>query len=159
MLSHAATVPVPGPLTRGDPLAPDLGNGGIDVQHVALNLTINPRAGTLAGSATLTLVYGARDTQENEAVVLRQYLLQEHAQAPTGWDTPTKLLVVMAVVAAAEPDAVASVSGVERFAAPLLTRDEIANARSMLLTDDQLRAVSGGWELTTRGRRRLRALQ
>ncbi len=55
VLSRAATVPVPGPLTRGDPLAPDLGNGGIDVQHVALNLTINPRAGTLAGSATLSI--------------------------------------------------------------------------------------------------------
>lgn len=113
----------------------------------------------VASQVTITLVYGARDTQENEAVVLRQYLLQEQAQLPTGWDAATKLLVAMSVSAAAQQDAVASTASVERFAAPLLTRDEIANARSMLLTDDQLRAVTGGWELTTRGRRRLRALQ
>lgn len=55
VLSRAATAPVPGPLTRGDPLAPDLGNGGIDVQHVALDLAIDPRAGTLQGSAVLDI--------------------------------------------------------------------------------------------------------
>ncbi|MEW6579571.1 MAG: M1 family metallopeptidase, partial [Chloroflexota bacterium] len=55
VLGRAATEPVLGPLTRGDPLAPDLGNGGIDVQHVALDLTIDPRAGTLEGSATLDI--------------------------------------------------------------------------------------------------------
>ncbi len=114
---------------------------------------------SVASHATLTLVYGARDTQENEAVVLRQYLLQEHAQAPTGWDTSTKLLVVMAVVAAAQHDAVASTSGVERFAAPLLTRDEIASARSTLLADGQLRPVSGGWELTARAEKHVHELQ
>lgn len=55
VLSRAVTVPVAGPLTRGDPLAPDLGNGGIDVQHVALDLVIDPRAGTLQGSAVLAI--------------------------------------------------------------------------------------------------------
>src|SRR4051794_27191536 len=39
----------------------------------------------VASHATLTLVYGARDTRENEAVVLRQYLLQERAR-PADWD-------------------------------------------------------------------------
>jgi uncharacterized protein YeaO (DUF488 family) len=113
----------------------------------------------VATHATLTLVYGARDTKENEAVVLCQYLLQEHAQAPTGWDAPMKLLAVMSVVAAARPDAVASASGVERFAAPLLTPDDIAGARSTLLADGQLRPAPGGWELTARGRTHLCELE
>ncbi len=113
----------------------------------------------VASHATLTLVYGARDTQQNEAVVLRQYLLQEHARAPTTWDAPAKLLVVMGVVAAAQHDAVAAASGVERFAAPLLTGDEIASARSTLLADGELRPVPGGWDLTARGKTQLRELQ
>ena len=55
VLGRAITAPVAGPLTRGDPLAPGLGNGGIDVQHIALALTIDPRAGTLQGSASLDI--------------------------------------------------------------------------------------------------------
>jgi uncharacterized protein YeaO (DUF488 family) len=113
----------------------------------------------VASHAPLTLVYGARDTKQNEAVVLRQYLLQEHAHPASGWDGPTKLLAVLAVVAAAQPDAVASASGVERFAASLLTSDEIAAARATLLADGQLRTVAGGWELTARGRKNLHELQ
>jgi uncharacterized protein YeaO (DUF488 family) len=112
-----------------------------------------------ASHATLTLVYGARDTKENEAVVLRQYLLQEHAQPPTGWDAPAKLLIVTAVVAAAQHNAVAAASGVEWFAAPLMTGDEFAAARSTLLADGQLRNASGGWELTAPGRKHLHELQ
>jgi len=55
VLNRAASAPVAGPLTRGDPLAPSLGNSGIDVQHVALALTIDPHAGTLQGSASLDI--------------------------------------------------------------------------------------------------------
>ena len=113
----------------------------------------------VASQTTITLVYGARDTQENEAVVLRQYLLRELAQPPTGWDAATKLLVAMAVAAAAQQDAVAASASVARFAAPLLTRDEVAIARSTLLADGLLQPVAGGWELTARGRKHLRALQ
>ena len=113
----------------------------------------------VAGNETLTLVYAARDTRENEAVVLRQYLLQEHARLPSGWDAPATLLVVMAVVAAAQPDAVAANARVERIAAPLLTHDEIVDARSTLLAYGQLRTVSDGWQLTARGRAHLRELQ
>lgn len=112
----------------------------------------------VASRTTITLVYGARDTQENEAVVLRQYLLQEHARAPTGWDTPAKLLLAVAVVAAAQPDAVASMAGVERFAAPLLTGEEIAGARSTLLAEGQVQAIPGGWKLTTLGEKHLHEL-
>lgn len=112
----------------------------------------------VASHTTLTLVYGARDTQQNEAVVLRQDLLRAHAQPPAGGDAPAKLLAAMAVVAAAQPDAVAALASVERFAAPLLTADEIASARSTLLADGQVRPVPGGWEVTTRGSKHLRDL-
>lgn len=107
----------------------------------------------------ITLVYGARDTQQNEAVVLRQYLLQEHAHAPAGWDAPAQLLVVVATVAAAQPDAVAPSASVKRFASPLLTGDEIATASATLLADGEARPTPGGWELTTQGSKHLRALQ
>jgi uncharacterized protein YeaO (DUF488 family) len=113
----------------------------------------------LASQDTVTLVYGARDTEENEAVVLRQYLLEEHAHSPTGWDAPAKLLVALAVVAAAQPNALASEASVAQFVAPLLTRDEIASARSTLLDEGQLRPGAGGWELTARGKQHLRDLQ
>ncbi|MGH2615984.1 MAG: DUF488 domain-containing protein [Thermomicrobiales bacterium] len=112
----------------------------------------------VAGHATLTLVYGARDTKENEAVVLRQYLLQERARPAAGWDAPTTLLVVMAVVAAAHHDAVAPASGVQVFASPLLTPDEIADASSTLLSNGLLQAISGGWKLTTRAQKQVRQL-
>jgi uncharacterized protein YeaO (DUF488 family) len=112
----------------------------------------------VADHSTLTLVYGARDTNENEAVVLRQYLLQKRARPTAGWDAPTKLLVMIAVVAAAHHDAVAPASGVQLMASPLLTSDEIAEARSVLTADGQLRAVSGGWTLTARAQKQVRQL-
>ena len=113
----------------------------------------------VAGRSTLTLVYGARDTKENEAVVLRQYLLQEQARPAAAWDAPTKLLAVMAVVAAAHHDAVAPAAGVLMFASPLLTSGEMTDARSALMANGQLRAVSGGWKLTARAQKQVRQLQ
>jgi uncharacterized protein YeaO (DUF488 family) len=111
----------------------------------------------VADRQTLTLVYGARDTKENEAIVLRQYLLRERAR-PAGWDASTKLLLVMAVVAAAHPDSVAPASGVELFASPLLTAHEFSAARVALLTDGLLRNAPSGWHLTSRGDRQVRGL-
>jgi uncharacterized protein YeaO (DUF488 family) len=94
----------------------------------------------------------------DHAVVLRQYLLQERARPAAGWDAPTTVLVVTAVVAAAHHDGVAPASGVQRLAAPLLTSDEIAEARSALMANGQLRAVSDGWMLTARAQKRVRQL-
>ncbi len=112
----------------------------------------------VAGHSTLTLVYGASDTKENEAVVLRRYLRQERARPAAGWDAPTTLLTVIAVVAAAHHDAAASASGVELFATPLLTSDEIAEARSALMATGHLRAVPDGWKLTARAQKQVRQL-
>jgi uncharacterized protein YeaO (DUF488 family) len=112
----------------------------------------------VADRSTLTLVYGARDTKENEAVLLRRYLLQERPRPATSWDTPTTLLVMIAVVAAAHHDGVAPALGVQLLAAPLLTSDEIAEARSVLMANGQLRAVSDGWTLTARAQKQVRQL-
>lgn len=52
VLADALTAPVDGAPTLDDPLAPGLGNGGIDVVHYTLDLAIDPAAG-LTGSVTL----------------------------------------------------------------------------------------------------------
>ncbi len=40
----------------GDPYYPELGNGGYDVEHYGLDLTWDPAAGTLGGTASIDLV-------------------------------------------------------------------------------------------------------
>lgn len=55
VLDAAISAPTAAPPTLGDPLAPPLGNAGIDVQHVDLALAIDHDAGTLSGTATLTI--------------------------------------------------------------------------------------------------------
>jgi uncharacterized protein YeaO (DUF488 family) len=112
----------------------------------------------VASESTLTLVYGARDTTKNEAIVLRQCLLQERTRPAAGWDAPTKLLLVIAVVAAAHHDAVAPAVGVELFAQSLLTTGELTEARAELSSNDLLQAVSGGWRLTARAEKQVRQL-
>jgi hypothetical protein len=110
------------------------------------------------GRSMLTIVYGARDTKENEAVVLREYLRQQQARPASNWDGATTLLVITAVVAAAHHDAVAPASGVQLFASPLLSADEIADARSALTDEKLLRSVPGGWTMTVRAREQVRQL-
>ncbi len=110
----------------------------------------------VAGGSALTLVYGARETKENEAVVLRDYLLHQQAGLDDGWDTPTSLLMTAAVVAAAHHDAVAPASGLKLFASPVLTAQEFDGALKEMLTGGQLRDSPGGWKVTARGRQRIR---
>ncbi len=55
VLRGAESAPVEGMPTLDDPLAPGLGNSGIDVLHYTLDLAINPDQGTLAGSAALDI--------------------------------------------------------------------------------------------------------
>ncbi len=112
----------------------------------------------VAARSTLTLVYGARDTQENEAVVLRHYLREKRSRPPDTWAAATTLLVLAAAVAAARHDAVATAAGVRLFATPVLTADELDDALKELLTSGQLREVAGGWSLATRARQQVRQL-
>ncbi len=112
----------------------------------------------VAGGAPVTLVYGARDTKENEAVVLRDYLLQERAHPGDTWDAPTKLLLTAAVVAAAHRDAVAPTPGLKRLASPILRVHELDSALKELVTRGALRESAGGWQLTPRAQRQVRQL-
>jgi uncharacterized protein YeaO (DUF488 family) len=112
----------------------------------------------VARGAPVTLVYGARDTQENEAAVLRDYLLHEQAHPVETWDAPTKLLLTAAIVAAAHPEAVARAAGVKRFVSPILSADEIDGALTKLVADGSLRESAGGWQLTPRAQRQMQQL-
>jgi hypothetical protein len=55
VLDEAAVAPVDGAPTLGDPFMPGLGNAGIDVQHVALDLDFDMDNHALAGTATLDI--------------------------------------------------------------------------------------------------------
>jgi uncharacterized protein YeaO (DUF488 family) len=112
----------------------------------------------VARSSPVTLVYGAHDTKENEAAVLRDYLLQDQAHPVETWDAPTKLLLTAAVVAAAHPEAVATRAGVKRFASPILSAHEIDRALTKLVTDGSLRESAGGWQLAPRAQRQAQQL-
>ena len=112
----------------------------------------------IAAESLVTLVYGARDTQENEAVVLRDYLLQETAQPGNVWDATTMLLLTVAVVAAAHADAVAPTPDVRRLASAILSAHEFEDARKGLLTSGDLRESAGGWELTPHAQQQARRL-
>lgn len=109
----------------------------------------------VARESVVTLVYGARDTKENEAVVLRQSLLHDMAHPDDTWDAPTKALVTVAVVAAARHDAIAPAAGLRLFASPILTAREFDGALKELLTNGQLRECSDRWQVTPRGQRRI----
>lgn len=111
----------------------------------------------VARESVVTLVYGARDTKENEAVVLRQYLLHDTAHPDDTLDAPTKALITVAVVAAAHHDAIAPTPSLTLFAPPILTARELDGALKELLTNGQLRECSDGWKVTPRGQRRIEA--
>jgi uncharacterized protein YeaO (DUF488 family) len=109
-------------------------------------------------NSAVTLVYGAHNTKENEAAVLRCYLLQDQAHPVSVWDAPTKLLLTAGAVAAAHPDAVATRSGLRRFASPILSADEFDGALTKLVVDGSLRDSAEGWLLTPRAQRQAQQL-
>lgn len=112
----------------------------------------------VAQGSPVTLVYGAHDTKENEAAVLRDYLLQDQAHPTDNWDAPTRLLLTAAAVAAAYPDSVATASGLKRFASPILSAHEFDSALAELVADGSLRESAGGWQLAPRARQRVQQL-
>ena len=112
----------------------------------------------VAQDSAVTLVYGAHDTKENEAAVLRDYLLRDQAHPVDNWDAPTRLLLTAVAVAAARPDAVAPASGLKRFASPILSADEFDGALTKLVADGSLRESGEGWLLTPRARRQAQEL-
>jgi uncharacterized protein YeaO (DUF488 family) len=110
----------------------------------------------IAARSTLTLVYGARDTQENEAVVLHDTLVGGTIHLGGAWDAPTKLLITASVVAAARHDASAPSSDLKLFVSPVLTGSEFDAALDGLATSGKLRMTSTGWQLTSLGNRTVR---
>jgi uncharacterized protein YeaO (DUF488 family) len=112
----------------------------------------------VARDSLVTLVYGAHDTKENEAAVLRDYLLRDQAHPTDSWDAPTRLLLTAAVVAAAHPDAVAPTTGLKRFASPILSVDEVDGALRKLVAAGSLRESAEGWTLTPRAERQAQQL-
>jgi uncharacterized protein YeaO (DUF488 family) len=112
----------------------------------------------IAAGSRLTLIYGAHDTKENEAVVLRHSLLHDTIHADGTWDATTKLLVTASAVAAAHRDANAPELVLKLFASPVLAAPEFDSALQELLTRGKLRKSSDGWQLTTSGDREARQL-
>jgi uncharacterized protein YeaO (DUF488 family) len=112
----------------------------------------------IAEGSTVTLVYGAHDAKENEAVVLRHDLLQHRARSHRTWDPVDTVLITAAALTAAHHDAVAPTSGLKRFSSPILTKQEIGGALKNLLTSGMLRQSSDGWQVTPRGLQRIRQL-
>lgn len=112
----------------------------------------------IAARSTLTLVYGTHDTRENEAVVLRQYLLADTPHPESTWTASNRLLMTVSVVAAAHHDGTAPASGLTLFASRILTKQENDVTLKDLLTSGALRQTSDGWQVTSRGLQRIRQI-
>ncbi len=113
---------------------------------------------SVARSATLTLVYGARDTRENEAVVVRQYLLDSHLPAHKTPDDSSILLITAGAVAAGHVDEEIPAATLQLFAAPYLSGPTLDRLLQELLSADDLQRIAAGWQLTSRGHGRVRQL-
>jgi uncharacterized protein YeaO (DUF488 family) len=112
----------------------------------------------IAARSTLTLVYGAHDAHQNEAVVLRHYLLHKRPRSNGKWGHADKLLLTVGALAAAHHNAIGRASSLLLFASSVLTKQEIDGALKDLLMTGMLRKSSGGWRVTPRGLQRIRLL-
>jgi uncharacterized protein YeaO (DUF488 family) len=113
---------------------------------------------SVARRSTLTLVYGARDTSENEAVVIRNYLLGSHLEIDQSWDDARSLLATIGVVAAADSGVHATTSALKLFVAPHLTDRKLATALQALESGGMVRESSDGWHLTSQAIKQVRQL-
>lgn len=105
--------------------------------------------------STVTLVYGARDTQQNEAVVLHHYLVTHAVHDPTPGDDTLVVLAAVAAEAAAQPSGEASASRLTPFVGALLTAPQVQAALQTLRDQGELKESQAGWRLSPRGRRLL----
>lgn len=112
----------------------------------------------ISEGCTVTLIYGASDTKQNEAVALREYLLTDTPKPNSTWTASTRLLITASIVAAARHDAVAPVSSLKLFAAANLTEQEIGDALNDLSASGTLRQSADGWRVTPRGLQRMRQI-
>jgi uncharacterized protein YeaO (DUF488 family) len=103
---------------------------------------------SVAGDSTLTLVYGARDTRENEAVVIRDYLVSKQPNADGGWDDARRVLVTLSVVAAAQSGAHVATATLKPFLAAQLDARALEAALQALQSTGMVRTTASGWLLT-----------
>lgn len=123
-----------------------------------LRQTLLAAVQSAASHKTITLVYGARDTEQNEAVILSKYLAAHKSRIPNYFDMPTTLLIAVSIAAAASPDAAASRSALTLLAPSSLPRREIDNALATLVETGDLQKSAVGWGVTSRGKHQLRVL-
>jgi uncharacterized protein YeaO (DUF488 family) len=126
--------------------------------HTPLRQMLISELESVARESTLTLVYGARDTRENEAVVVREYILGHHSKPSVRWNDDLRLLVTLAVVAAAHGGGEAPASTLKLFVVPELTDRELGTALQALQDGGNVRKSSNGWQLTSRAVKRVREL-
>ena len=112
----------------------------------------------IAARSTVTLVYGAHDAHQNEAVVLRQSLLHKRPRSSGKWGHADKLLVTIGALTAARHDAIAQASSIVLFASPVLTKPKIDGVLKDLQISGMLRKSTEGWQVTPRGLQRIRLL-
>lgn len=109
------------------------------------------------GTPPITILYGARDTVQNEAVVLRQYLIDQGPSAGLTQDDTLILLAAVEAVVAAQPSGEAPTSRLVPFVHGLSSR-RLEDLLQMLQDRGELRMGEGGWQLTARGRRLVHAV-
>lgn len=102
--------------------------------------------------STVTLVYGARDTLQNEAVVVRDYLLHHDVPVSGRDDTDLRLLAAVSSVAAAQHSGEAPISGLAPFLGSTRSAAQLGDDLQALTDSGDLRQGEGGWSLTARGR-------
>lgn len=113
---------------------------------------------SVARRSTLTLVYGARDTHQNEAVVLREYVLNHHPPPTERLTEDLRLLATLAAVAAAHGGAEVPASALQLFRAPHLADRELGKALQALQDGGNVRKSANGWHLTARALKQVREL-
>jgi uncharacterized protein YeaO (DUF488 family) len=109
-----------------------------------------------AGKSTITLVYGARDSHQNEAVVLRAYLLDHPAAHDRKGDATLFLLAAVAAVAAAQPSGEAPGASLRPFVDAFLSGQQLEEALQALRDHGEVQKGQNGWQLAARGHRLLR---
>lgn len=110
-----------------------------------------------ARESTVTLVYGARDTNENEAVVIRHVLLAHAVMAPSEDVDELLVLAAAGAVAAGRPDGAAPESLLTVFLGSLLSGAQLEAVLRGLQENGELQPGGTGWSLSSRGKRRLRS--
>ena len=108
-----------------------------------------------ARTSTVTLLYGARDRYQNEAVVLRDYLLDQRAARGRTDQGTLALVAAVAAVAAAQPSGEAPVANLRPFLDVLPLASELEAALQALRDRGEVQEGHDGWRLTSRGDRLL----